>query len=484
MLPRESFDFLDERFHKILNDPASLNHILSRKEKNEAWTLEVSTFDPKVEMYGEGERNEKKNKKAMVAAEIPYDGPRVIFGGSNDFGLIKGLGNLVYKGLTIQAVSYVEGLNYNLLSISQFCDKGYSLVFCKDISLKSISTNEVILTGKRIRNIYEVMWENFKEACPISKSGTNKGLSYLNFKTLNKFSKEGLVEGLPKAVYKKESICDACQKGKQVKSSFKAKPAHSTTRILSLIHMDLFGPVTPISLRGNKYVLVVVDDYSRLSVGHVASYAPTLIRVAWARGFGNGIDVERLSPRLLNWSEIRISGEAPSSQVKKGHLKNDYKLLLDMITSCLEYGSGGHVDGITQERAFLLNAFLNKTQVNWAKHFFNSISKHVGQPRQKFLCQGLYIGYMLEFLQVAKSHKDYQERSWMFYMGSKGESKSCSAHEEAASSNEVLTTALKKISKKKQKTSNSSESEDAEEPEDLQQVQIQENLLVQEELDE
>ncbi|VFQ85216.1 unnamed protein product [Cuscuta campestris] len=79
---------------------------------------------------------------SLLSNLIPYDGPRVTFGGSNDFGLTKGLGNLVYKGLTIQAVSYVEGLNYNLLSISQFCDKGYSLEFCKDMaSLKNISTN-------------------------------------------------------------------------------------------------------------------------------------------------------------------------------------------------------------------------------------------------------------------------------------------------------------------------------------------------------
>ncbi|VFQ77315.1 unnamed protein product [Cuscuta campestris] len=148
---------------------------------------------------------------SLLSNLIPYDGPRVTFGGSNDFGLTKGLGNLVYKELTIQAVSYVEGLNYNLLSISQFCDKGYSLEFCKDMaSLKNISTNEVILTGKRIRNIYEVMWDNVKETCLISKGDTNllwlwhKRLSHLNFKTLNKLSKEGLVEGLPKAIFRKE----------------------------------------------------------------------------------------------------------------------------------------------------------------------------------------------------------------------------------------------------------------------------------------
>ncbi|VFQ97208.1 unnamed protein product, partial [Cuscuta campestris] len=34
MLPGESFDMLDERFHKILNDLASLNNVLSPKEKN------------------------------------------------------------------------------------------------------------------------------------------------------------------------------------------------------------------------------------------------------------------------------------------------------------------------------------------------------------------------------------------------------------------------------------------------------------------
>ncbi|VFQ83176.1 unnamed protein product [Cuscuta campestris] len=138
---------------------------------------------------------------SLLSNLIPYDGPRVTFVGSNDFGLTKGLGNLVYKELTIQAVSYVEGLNYNLLSISQFCDKGYSLESWKDMtSLKNISTNEVILTGKRIRNIYEVMWEDVKEACLMSKGDTNllwlwhKRLSHINFKTLNKLSKEGFVE--------------------------------------------------------------------------------------------------------------------------------------------------------------------------------------------------------------------------------------------------------------------------------------------------
>ena len=37
----------------------------------------------------------------------------------------------------------------------------------------------------------------------------------------------------------------------------------STTRVLELFHMDLFGPTTYKSLGENLYCFVIVDDYSR-----------------------------------------------------------------------------------------------------------------------------------------------------------------------------------------------------------------------------
>ena len=51
----------------------------------------------------------------------------------------------------------------------------------------------------------------------------------------------------------------------------------STTRVLELLHMDLFGPITYKSLGGNLYCLVIVDDYSRYTFflhdkSEVASY--------------------------------------------------------------------------------------------------------------------------------------------------------------------------------------------------------------------
>jgi hypothetical protein len=36
-------------------------------------------------------------------------------------------------------------------------------------------------------------------------------------------------------------------------------------RPLKMLHMDLFGPIAYISIGGNKYGLVIVDDYSRFT---------------------------------------------------------------------------------------------------------------------------------------------------------------------------------------------------------------------------
>jgi len=55
------------------------------------------------------------------------------------------------------------------------------------------------------------------------------------------------------------------QKRKQVKNSFQSKNVVSTSKPLELLHIDLFSPSRTMSLDGNYYGLVIVDDYSRLN---------------------------------------------------------------------------------------------------------------------------------------------------------------------------------------------------------------------------
>jgi hypothetical protein len=48
---------------------------------------------------------------------------------------------------------------------------------------------------------------------------------------------------------------------KQVGVPHHAKNIMTTIRPLEILHMDLFGPIAYISIGGNKYDLVIVDDY-------------------------------------------------------------------------------------------------------------------------------------------------------------------------------------------------------------------------------
>jgi hypothetical protein len=41
-----------------------------------------------------------------------------------------------------------------------------------------------------------------------------------------------------------------------------AKNIMTTTRSLEMLYMNLFGPIAYISIGGNKYGLVIIDDYS------------------------------------------------------------------------------------------------------------------------------------------------------------------------------------------------------------------------------
>ncbi|GJZ73089.1 retrovirus-related pol polyprotein from transposon TNT 1-94 [Tanacetum coccineum] len=85
----------------------------------------------------------------------------------------------------------------------------------------------------------------------------NKGL-FSSYKAID----GELVRNLPKLKFESH-FCDACNIGKQVHASHKAKNMVSTTKCLELLHMDLFGPSAVQSYGGNFYTLVIVDDYSR-----------------------------------------------------------------------------------------------------------------------------------------------------------------------------------------------------------------------------
>nr|GFB37192.1 hypothetical protein [Tanacetum cinerariifolium] len=75
--------------------------------------------------------------------------------------------------------------------------------------------------------------------------------------------KNNLVQGLPKMKFEKDHLCSACEQGKIHRKHHMSKTAFASNKPLYLLHMDLCGLIRIQSINGKRYVLVVVDDYSR-----------------------------------------------------------------------------------------------------------------------------------------------------------------------------------------------------------------------------
>ncbi|GJZ24063.1 retrovirus-related pol polyprotein from transposon TNT 1-94 [Tanacetum coccineum] len=126
---------------------------------------------------------------------------------------------------------HVDNLGFNLLSIGQICDNKYRVTFSEHDS-------------------------------EITKDGKVIGRGHANMRLIQSLASKELVRNLPKLKFD-QHFCDACKIGKQAHASHKAKNVVSTSKCLELLYMDLFGPSAVRSYRGNRYTLVIVNDYSR-----------------------------------------------------------------------------------------------------------------------------------------------------------------------------------------------------------------------------
>ena len=87
------------------------------------------------------------HKKNLLGHFVEKAGPSVTFG-DNSKGHTKGYGTLETNHVSISNVSYVDGLKHNLLSISQFCDNGFSVKFdAQGCRVKNVNSKEVLLLG-------------------------------------------------------------------------------------------------------------------------------------------------------------------------------------------------------------------------------------------------------------------------------------------------------------------------------------------------
>ncbi|GJV31393.1 retrovirus-related pol polyprotein from transposon TNT 1-94 [Tanacetum coccineum] len=154
--------------------------------------------------------------------------------GNDQITPILGYGDLVQGNVTIKRVYYVEGLNHNLFSVGQFCDADLEVAFRKSTCYVCDLKENNLLIGSCGSDLYSINLQDTNSPNPICL--------------------------MAKAT--------SSQAWKAKRKSFHTKTTPSSKRWLQLLHMDLCGPMRVESINGNKYVLVIVDDYSRYTWTH------------------------------------------------------------------------------------------------------------------------------------------------------------------------------------------------------------------------
>ncbi|GJS80729.1 retrovirus-related pol polyprotein from transposon TNT 1-94 [Tanacetum coccineum] len=166
--------------------------------------------------------------------------------GNDEYAAIIGYGDYKLGDTIISRVYYVEGLKHNLFSVGQFCDGGLEVAFRQhSCHIRNYDMVD-LLKGSRTTNLYSISLNDMMSASPVCL-----------------LTKASSTKGLPMLKYDKDHLCPSCQLGKSKKASHPLKAENTNTEVLHTLHMDLCGLMRTESINGKKYVLVIVDNYTR-----------------------------------------------------------------------------------------------------------------------------------------------------------------------------------------------------------------------------
>ncbi|GLJ31052.1 hypothetical protein SUGI_0621390 [Cryptomeria japonica] len=144
--------------------------------------------------------------------------------------------------------------------------KGYDLQF-KDGKCKILNASgmEIAFGTKTEGNIFHL--HESEKICLIDKIDESwlwhRRTCHVNFDSLIKLSSTHVVRDLPNIVKPVNLVCKECQLGKQTRISFKNKH-HTLDGLLDLVHIELCGPTNVRSVKGDRYFMLLIDDYSRI----------------------------------------------------------------------------------------------------------------------------------------------------------------------------------------------------------------------------
>jgi hypothetical protein len=194
----------------------------------------------------------------------------VSFGNDDSDKIIgKGTVRIGNKNTKAENVILVEDMKHNLLSVSQMCDEGHKVTFdSQKCEIREEGSRKLIATAVRTSSNIYVLSEIGNKKCCLGKEDESwiwhRRMGHIHFDNLLKVNKREAVREMPQNTKPINTLCKNCQQGKQTKTMFKSKE-YSTTRPLEIVHIDLVGPTPTNILKCERYFMLLVDDYTRMT---------------------------------------------------------------------------------------------------------------------------------------------------------------------------------------------------------------------------
>jgi len=186
---------------------------------------------------------------------------------------IRGKGSIKFTGKNGESkilanVYYIPDLKSNIISLGQATEAGCDVRLREDYLTLHDRDGNLLVKATRSRNrLYKVDLKVESTKCLqlVALSNSTKWharLGHINLETIKSMVTKELVVGIP-SVPKEKEICASCLLGKQARQAFPKATRYRASQILELIHVDLCGPISPPTTAQRRYILVLIDDYSR-----------------------------------------------------------------------------------------------------------------------------------------------------------------------------------------------------------------------------
>jgi hypothetical protein len=149
------------------------------------------------------------------------------------------------------------------------CDQGHKVTFdSQKCEIRKEGSGKLVTRAARTSSNIYVLSKIGNKKCCLGKEDESwlwhRRMGHMHFDNLVKFSKREEVREMPQITKPTNTLCKHCQQGKQTKTRFKSKE-YSTTKPLEIVHTDLVGPTTTKGLKGERYFMLLVDDYTRMT---------------------------------------------------------------------------------------------------------------------------------------------------------------------------------------------------------------------------